>query len=139
MEEQVAWAAGKPGDEDFLLSLQSDTEAYYGHLSKAQDFTRRAMNSAILAKSKETAALWQVNSALREAELGNADTAKQGVTSALGLSGGRDVELMAALTLARAGDTTRAKALVTELEKNYPTETLMKLYSGCRPSMQPSN
>ena len=128
MEEQVAWAAGKPGDEDFLLSLQSDTEAYYGHLRRAQDFTRRAMDSAILAKSKETAALWQVNSALREAELGNAEAAKRGVTSALELSGGRDVELMAALTLARAGDTTRAKALVTELEKNYPTETLMKLY-----------
>ena len=68
MDEQLAWTAGKPGDEDFLLSLQSDTEAYYGRLSKGRDFTRRAVNSAVRAQSNETAALWQVNSALREAE-----------------------------------------------------------------------
>lgn len=127
MDEQLAWAAGKPGDEDFLLSLQSDTEAYYGRLGKARDFTRRAVNSAVRAQSSETAALWQVNSALREAELGNAASAKQGVMSAVGLSAGRDVELIAALTLARAGDT-QAKAMALELEKNYPTDTLMKLY-----------
>ena len=118
---------GKPGDEDSLLSLQSDTEAYYGRLTKARDFTRRAVNSAVRAQSKETAALWQVNSALREAELCNATPAKQGVMSALGLSAGRDVDLIAAFTLARAGDT-RAKAMALELEKNYPTDTLMKLY-----------
>jgi hypothetical protein len=85
------------------------------------------VNSAVRAQSKETAALWQVNSALREAGLCNATPAKQGVMSALGLSAGRDVELIAAFTLARAGDT-RAKAMALELEKNYPTDTLMKLY-----------
>jgi eukaryotic-like serine/threonine-protein kinase len=127
MDEQLAWAAGKPGDEDFLLSLQSDTEAYYGRLSKARDFTRRAVNSAVRAQSSETAALWQVNSALREAELGNMASAKQRVTSALGLSTGRDIKLIAVFTLARAGDA-RAKAMALELEKNYPTDALMKLY-----------
>ena len=34
MERQVAWAAGKPGSEDILLSFQSDTEAYYGGWSR---------------------------------------------------------------------------------------------------------
>ncbi len=38
MEQQVSWSAGKPGDEDTLLSARSDTEAYYGRLSKARDF-----------------------------------------------------------------------------------------------------
>jgi len=33
MEREVAWGAGKPGDEGWLLSAQSDTEAYYGRLS----------------------------------------------------------------------------------------------------------
>jgi hypothetical protein len=28
MEQQLAWVAGKPGDEDVLLAAQSDTEAY---------------------------------------------------------------------------------------------------------------
>jgi len=128
MEQQVAWAAGKPGDEDVLLSAQSDSEAYYGRLSKARDFSRRAVDSAIRADSKETAASWQVNAALREAELGNIASAKQGVTAALALSPGRDVKVVAALTLARIGEVPRAKALTEELKKSYPTNTMLKLY-----------
>jgi len=128
MEQQLAWAAGKPGDEDVLLSEQSDTEAYYGRLTKARDFSRRAVDSAVRADSKETAALWQVNAALREAELGNTASTRQGVTAALALSPGRDVKVVAAFTLARIGDAPRAKALAEELKKNYPTNTMLKLY-----------
>jgi len=128
MEKQVAWAAGKPGDEDPLLSMQSDTEAYYGRMSRARDFSRRAVDSAVRADSKEGAALWQVNAALREAELGNIAAAKQGVSAALALSPGRDVRVISAVALARVGDTARAKALVKELEKEYPSNTLLKLY-----------
>jgi serine/threonine protein kinase/tetratricopeptide (TPR) repeat protein len=128
MEQQVAWGADKPGEEDPLLSAQSDTESYYGRLTKARDFSRRAVASAVRADSKETAALWQVNAALREAELGNTAYAKHGVTAALALSAGRDVKVFAALTLARIGDVPRAKALAEELEKSYPTDTIMKLY-----------
>jgi eukaryotic-like serine/threonine-protein kinase len=128
MERQVAWGAGKPGDEDALLSTQSDTEAYYGRMNKARDFSRRAVDSAVRADSKETAASWQVNAALREAELGNAALARQGVTEALALSPGRDVKVVAAFTVARIGDAPRAKALAEELEKSYPTNTMLKLY-----------
>jgi tetratricopeptide (TPR) repeat protein len=128
MEQQVAWAAGKPGDEDLLLSAQSDTEAYYGRMSKAREFSRRAVESAIRADSKETGALWQLNAAMREAELGNAVSAKEDVVGALALSSGRDVKIGAALTLARIGDALRAKALAEELEKTYPTNTILKLY-----------
>ena len=128
MERQVAWAAGKPGSEDLLLSFQSDTEAYYGRLVKARDFSRRAVNAAVRNDSKETAALWQVNAALREAEFGNTAAAKQGVGAALTLAPGRDVKLFAALTLARIGETAGAKAIVVEMEKNYPSDTILKVY-----------
>jgi len=128
MERQVEWAAGKPGVEDVLLSYQSDTEAYYGRLVKAQDFSRRAVDSAVRDDSKETAAMRQVNAALREAEFGNAAAAKQGVATALALAPGRDVKLFAALTLARSGDTARAKAISEELEKNYASNTILKVY-----------
>ena len=128
MAQQLAWGAGKPGEEDSLLSLQSDTEAYYGRMSKAREFTRRAVDSAIRNDSKETAAIWQINAALREAEIGNVALARQGVAAGLALSAGRDVKTAATITLARAGDTPRAKALAEELEKDYPTNTLIKLY-----------
>ncbi len=128
MERQVAWAAGKPASEDRLLSFQSDTEAYYGRLVKARNFSRRAVDSAVRDDAKETAALWQVNAALREAEFGNAAAAKQGISAALALAPGRDVKLFAALTLARIGETAGAKSLVEELEKNYPSDTFLKIY-----------
>jgi eukaryotic-like serine/threonine-protein kinase len=128
MEQQVGWGAGKPGDEDVLLSAQSDTEAYYGRLSKARDFSRRAADSAVRADSKETAALWQVNAALREAEFGDAAEAKQGVAAALALAPGRDVKVLAAIALARVGEDARANALVAELEKSYSSNAVLKLY-----------
>jgi len=128
MEQQLVWGAGKPGAEDPLLSAQSDTEGYYGRLAKARDFSRRAVDSAVRADSKETAALWQVNAALREAEFGNAAPAKQAVAAALALAPGRDVKVLAALTLARVGDISRAKAIVAELEKSNPLNTVLKLY-----------
>ena len=95
---------------------------------KARDFSRRAVDSAVRDESKETAALWQVNAALREAEFGNTAAAKQDVGAALALAPGRDVKLFAALALARIGEGARAKAIVEELEKNYPSNTMLKVY-----------
>ena len=128
MAQQLAWGAGKPGAEDPLLSAQSDTEGYYGRLTKARDYSRRAVDSAVRADSKETAALWQVNAAVREAEFGNEGAAKQDVSAALALAPGRDVKVLSALVLARVGDTARAKAMVEQLEKSDPLNTVLKLY-----------
>jgi serine/threonine protein kinase/tetratricopeptide (TPR) repeat protein len=52
MAEQQQWFAGKPEENDGL-SLASDTEAYAGHLGKARELTRRTLDSAIRADSKE--------------------------------------------------------------------------------------
>jgi tetratricopeptide (TPR) repeat protein len=128
MEQQVAWGAGKPGEEDPLLSAQSDTEAYYGRLSNARDFSRRAVESAHRADSKETAALWRVNAALREAEFGETTETKQYVNQAMALAPSRDVKVLSALALARIGDISKARALVDDLEKSDPSNTLLKLY-----------
>jgi DNA-binding winged helix-turn-helix (wHTH) protein/tetratricopeptide (TPR) repeat protein len=73
MNRQLEWAAGKPGSEDILLSLQSDTEAYFGHLDRARGLSNRAVDSANRSGFKEAAALWEVVAALREAEFGNVD------------------------------------------------------------------
>jgi tetratricopeptide (TPR) repeat protein len=129
MEQQIAWGASKPEAEDVVLGMRFGTEAYYGRMTKARDFLRRAVDSAVRADSKETAASLQVVAALLEAELGNTTSARQGVTAALALSSGRDVKLLAALTLARIGDVARAKALAGELEKTYPTNTSIKVVS----------
>ena len=128
MERQVAWGSGKPGIEDTLLSFQSDTEAYYGRLAQARDYSRRAVDAAVRSDARESAAIWQVNEALRDAEFGNVALARQDVAAALKLSPGRNVKLLSALALARSGETPQAKALADELEKNYPSATVLKVY-----------
>ncbi len=127
MQRQLAWGSGKPGDEDPLLNAQSDTEAYYGRLASAREFTRRATDSALRADSKETAALWRANGAVREAEFGNSQLAQKEAEAALAISPGRDVQVLAALTQARAGNPAAASRLVQDLEKTFPTNTVLKL------------
>jgi serine/threonine protein kinase/tetratricopeptide (TPR) repeat protein len=128
MAQQVAWSAGKLGDEDPLLGLQADTEAYFGRLNQARDFWRKAVDSALRAESKEAAASEQADDSLSEAELGSLASAKRKAAGALALSSGRDVKTQVALALARIGDASKAKSMVEDLEKSYPTNTLLKFY-----------
>jgi serine/threonine protein kinase/Flp pilus assembly protein TadD len=135
MEQQLAWAAGRAGDEDAMLSGQADTDAYYGRLARARDYSRRAVEAAVRAGSKETAALWRAFAGLREAEFGNTAAARENTEAALSLQSGSDVKMLAALTLARVGDTAKAKRLVEQLERERTasTDTMLKLY--CLPTI----
>ncbi|HET7209742.1 MAG TPA: protein kinase [Terriglobales bacterium] len=128
MQRQIAWAAGQPGAEDLLLSLASDTEAFYGHLSKARALSLRAIDSARRSDQKETAAGWQINAALREAEFGNAAPARKATSSALALASTRDVQILAALALARAGALVEAEKIAQDLAKRFPRDTLINSY-----------
>ena len=128
MERQVAWAAGRPGEEDQMLDAHADTQAYYGRLEKARDLARRAADSAVRADAKETGALWLAYQALREAELGNVAAAPQAVARALALAPGRDVKVLAALVLARSGDVARSRTILEALQKSEPTDTYLKVY-----------
>ena len=128
MRQQLAWAAGRSGEEDWLLSAQSDTEAYFGRLAKAREFSQHAIDSARRADAKETAALWQAYVALREAALGNANAARQNATAALALVSGKDVRTLAALALARAGDAAQGEKLAASLNKDFPQNTIVQGY-----------
>ncbi len=128
MEKQMNWAMGKPGVEDQFFSNQADTEAYFGRLNKARELSRRAVESARHNDAKETAALWQSNAALREAEFGNAAAARQQADAALALASSRDIETLSALAYARSGDASRAQSLADKLNKDFPANTLTQSY-----------
>jgi eukaryotic-like serine/threonine-protein kinase len=128
MGRQVAWAIGKPGAEDQLLSISSDTEAYYGRMGKARELSRRAVDSAKRNDQKETAALWQMNAALREAEVGNVADARRLASDAIALALEHDSQILGALTFARAGDATQAAKIADELAKRYREDTLVNSY-----------
>jgi tetratricopeptide (TPR) repeat protein len=128
MERQVAWAAGRPGEEDQMLNIHADTQAYYGRLEKARDLARRATDSAVRSDAKETGAQWLVYQGLREAELGNITAARQGVARALALAPGRDTKVLAALALARSGETVQSRTILETLRKSEANNTYLKVY-----------
>jgi tetratricopeptide (TPR) repeat protein len=127
MAEQQQWFAGKPDYENWGLALASDTEAYGGHLGKARELTKRAVDSAIRADSKETGAIWEANAALLQAAYGNAAEARQTAAEALKLAPtSQGVGVEAALAFAMAGDTARAESLAQDLGKRFPLDTQMQ-------------
>ncbi len=126
MAEQQQWYAGKP-EENRGLGLASDTEAYAGHLGKARDLTKRAVDSAMRMDSKENGAVWQANAALEQAAYGNPVEARQSAAEALKLApASQSVESEAALAFAMAGDTARAESLAQDLGKRYQLDTQMQ-------------
>ena len=126
MSEQQEWFAGK-SEENYGFSLASDTEAYSGHLHKAQLLTKQSVDSAVRADNKETGAIWLENAALREAAFGNLTQAKRSAANGLKLvPNSQDVEAEATLSFAMAGDTTRAEALAEDLNKRSPVDTQMQ-------------
>jgi eukaryotic-like serine/threonine-protein kinase len=127
MAEQQQWFAGKPDYENFGLGLASDTEAFAGHVGKARELTKRAVDSAIRADSKENGAVYLANAALQQAAYGSATEARQSAAEALKLAPtSQGVGAEAALAFAMAGDTARAESLAQDLRKRYPLDTQMQ-------------
>ena len=125
MSQQLSWSAAKPGVENAMLRLQSDTEAYGGRLSKAREISLRAVQTAKRAGENEAAAGYESDMAFRETVFGNENAAVQHATAALALSSGRDVQYGAALALAASGNS-RAEALVQQLQKQFPEDTIVQ-------------
>jgi eukaryotic-like serine/threonine-protein kinase len=128
MKLQVAAVAGKAGLEDILFSRQSDTAGFHGQLKSARVFSDQAAQSAVRNELKETAALWHLNSALREAEIGNADRARQEVNNGMKISSTRDIRILAALAYANTSDLPHARAVANELQGQHPLNTTLNHY-----------
>jgi serine/threonine protein kinase/Flp pilus assembly protein TadD len=127
MKQQADWAIGKPGAEDLMLSLESDTEAWSGRLGKARGLSRQAVESARRSAEKEPAALWQANAAIREALFGNVEAARQNAAASVALaSGSHDAEVQVALAYALAGDAAQAQSLADDLNKRFPQDTILQ-------------
>jgi len=104
--------------------MEADTEAYAGHVRKARELSRKSVESATRADSKENGAIWEENAAVREAAFGNDAESKKAAADGLKLyptSQGVDVE--AALAYAMAGDAAHAESMAQDLNKRFPLDT----------------
>jgi eukaryotic-like serine/threonine-protein kinase len=128
IERLVSSATSNPTSEDIIFAAQSDTEAFHGRARRARDFLAKALHSAFENGARERGAEWQAHAALWEAELGNSARAHSETSSALAIATGRDVEAVAALALARAGDAVRSGILVRDLSRRAPSDMRMNSY-----------
>jgi len=126
MEQEAPRAMGKPGIEDQILFLQSETATYGGEFTKARELTQRAADSALRAQEKETAAEYQAHDSVREALAGNKALAKQEAQSAIAGSDGRHSEGFSAIALGMAGDSAQAERLAGDLAKRFPQDTIVQ-------------
>jgi eukaryotic-like serine/threonine-protein kinase len=127
MEREMAWSAGKPGGEDTMLALQADTEAYTGHMQKARELSRRAVEVAQNSQLSEPAAIWQGIAALREAVFGNIEEARKGADKVLEIApNSRDAQILAILVLARVGDVRRARTMLDDLAAANVSNTVVQ-------------
>jgi serine/threonine protein kinase/tetratricopeptide (TPR) repeat protein len=127
MTEQQQWFAGKPDYENAGLALASDTEAYAGHVGKARELTKRAVDSAVRADQEENGAVYLANAALEQAAYGITTGARQSAAEALRLApASQGVKVEAALAFAMAGDTARAESMAQDLGKRFSLDTQMQ-------------
>jgi eukaryotic-like serine/threonine-protein kinase len=126
MEREAAAMRGKPGWEDLMYYIESDTAAYAGQFAKARQLTRRAGDSANQVDKKEAAANYEAAAAMREAVVGNAASAKQRAQAAVDVPKARDTDALAAIALALAGDAALAGRLADDLAKRFPEDTLVQ-------------
>jgi eukaryotic-like serine/threonine-protein kinase len=126
MATEMAWSKVKTDSETILLHLAAEVAGYAGKSDKARELSWEAVASAKRTSLKEIAARCEAAAALREATFGNAAEARREAAATLALSNGRDVQYIAGLATAMAGDVVRARISAEDLAKRFPQDTIVQ-------------
>ena len=119
MQRELDWAAHTERDND-MLTTEGNVLASAGKLRAAREVFSRAWAASLKDSLKDDAAYSMASQALIEADFGNFEQAKRLATQALELGQGIDATETAAEALAIAADSSRARALVTDLRTRFP-------------------
>jgi len=131
MKKVLATVTAYPGLEETMLAKESETEAYHGRLRTSKELAQRASNAAIHSGEVETAAIWQAEESLWEAEFGEAKVARADATRVFATAGpskNKTAQTIGALALATAGDTQHAQVWSVALERAHPLDTVLNQY-----------
>lgn len=136
MEANLRWFAGRD-DEYLALDLQAGAAGFQGKWRTAQDFSRRSIDLAGRGNTKEVAAKFASEQALRivfwssGTGLPTSDdqqlktVLKAQTNKALNLEKGQVVVVAVALALAAGGHADEANSLTEELSAERPKDTLL--------------
>ena len=124
--EQAARSKDRPILLQEILALQAGAEAFFGHLQKSRELSQQAVDAWRRTGAEQPAAVEAMHAALRDASFGNLTQARERAIASLNRSNTADnVQQLAALALASAGDALRAQSLLNSLVKEYPKGTLI--------------
>jgi serine/threonine protein kinase/tetratricopeptide (TPR) repeat protein len=128
MSEQTAWFTDRPEVENEMLALEAETEAYAGHLSKARELTRRAVDSALRADNKGGASIWELEGAFREEIFAEPDARERAIAGMKLAPDSPEAQEFGALVLAGSGDAKQAEALMQGLQKRFSFHSIVQTY-----------
>lgn len=126
METVAAEAEHRSEIQDWVWGERAQVLAFSGRLQNARMMSRHAVEVALAADRRESAAQHEAAAAVREALFGNAAEARMIAARAQRRSRGQDAEYGAALTYAFAGDSAQALLSAKELERRYPEDTQVR-------------
>jgi eukaryotic-like serine/threonine-protein kinase len=124
MKDQVEWAKANRNAETALI-WQAQVAAFQGQLNQADQLTDRAIQMLRRPETKEAISQWMLAEATRDAAFGNCGRASQLTKQALDLSREQANLMSAANAYARCAQSPQAQALVDELAKTFPLDTLL--------------
>jgi hypothetical protein len=124
MKHEVEQMSGKP-NEYIAIDWQSNSTAFGGRWQQAQDFSRRAIDLAAHSNTKEVAAQYAAEAALRAAVFGQCAQTKSLAAQALSFERNQVSLTRSGLALALCGEVAQAQSLVDELAKQYHEFTIV--------------
>ncbi len=128
MKTQEDWARGNSDREKQMLPVIAQTEAFHGRLTNARQLAKRVESAEVCGDGKECVAMERMDVALWDAEFGIPEQARNETKAALALAPARDMQVLAAVALARAGDSGGAEAKATKLAKQFPLDPFINGY-----------
>jgi eukaryotic-like serine/threonine-protein kinase len=126
MKQQLDWWIGKPGEYN-SLAWQAEVAAFQGQLKKARDLNDRAVEAAIAHQQNDGAAAVLAAQMQLEALFGNCDRVKAIATRAFQISRVAGSLQAASGAFAVCGDAAQTQALMDELGKKFPNDTLLNV------------
>ncbi len=127
MQEQVAWAADKPGTAVILWG-EANAEAYEGRFRNAGPWLERGRESTAKSNASTLAIAYTGNFALQETEVGKVADAQKLMASLPAGIEGRDLRLLEAMCFARSGEIEKAQRLSESVGQEFPQDTMVQRY-----------
>ncbi len=133
MEREVAFLTSLPASSTYKLYVQSETLACGGQMYQARELVKRAVEDSKRAGKVEAARGFQVQSALREALMGNLTLANREAAEAVNLTNNQDptamnIQSVSATVFGLAGDSAKATQMADDLDRRFPQNPFMRFH-----------